>query len=257
MAKTWKYTTVFIDKPDFSLFYSAVMEGYVFFEFAEEVKTEIFLELEWRVRESDDLLFQYAKLLRVRMDEEGCYKIMEDLAKRGYAPACDQLAKRYYSGQGVDVDYDQAMEWASKALEGGYLPAHRFFYYYHYGAMGGKRDTDKALSHLQAYCDCGAADGQYKMGLYLCQDKVAQYEKAFHLFEKAAAQGDPNATYWLGRCYLFGRGVESDFNQGRYYICKAYRMGCAKASDDYPLLLRRQEIQEVLDHWYEVDDGLL
>ena len=51
------------------------------------------------------------------------------------------------------------------------------------------------------------------------------YAKAFELFSKAAAGGDINALYNLGRCYENGWGVKIDLAKAQEWYRKAAEKG--------------------------------
>ena len=55
------------------------------------------------------------------------------------------------------------------------------------------------------------------------------YAKALQCFEKAAAQGDSEGIYQLGRCHWYGWGVKKDLGKANELFLKAAEQGYAKA----------------------------
>ena len=66
---------------------------------------------------------------------------------------------------------------------------------------------------------------EYEAGVSVPQD----YEKAFRLYEKSAAQGDAFAFYGLGKMYEKGEFVEKNFAKAEECYLKAADLGLEKA----------------------------
>ena len=98
------------------------------------------------------------------------------LAEKGDANAQNELGLRYYSGQGVKKNFNEALKWFTKAA---------------------------AQEHFKA---------QYNLGI-LCEkgEGVIENDKeAVKWFTKAAAQGFSKAQADLGSMYFIGKGVRQN-----------------------------------------------
>ncbi|MBQ0050701.1 MAG: sel1 repeat family protein [Treponema sp.] len=80
----------------------------------------------------------------------------------------------------------------------------------------------------EAQCALGYC---YENGIEVDQDK----EKAFHLYEMAAQQGEANGIYNMGVClgFAIGTGKERDAQGWLTNIRRAAEMGFAPAQNDY------------------------
>ena len=63
--------------------------------------------------------------------------------------------------------------------------------------------------------------------------------EAFNLFRKAAEQGFPEAQYYLGDCYLNGRGVKEDEAKATLWL----RYAAAQGEERAMILLRVIELR--------------
>lgn len=98
-----------------------------------------------------------------------------------------ELARRYYWGNGVEQNYNQAFFCYQKAAEQGYLNA----------------------QNKLGLC--------YGKGIGVRQD----YSQAAHWYQKAAEQGCKFAQFNLGFCYETGQGVKQDYIQAIYWYKRA------------------------------------
>jgi TPR repeat protein len=106
------------------------------------------------------------------------------LAEAGHAGAQLGVARLYYSGLGVVLDYEIAAQWCAKAAEQGQPNAQ-----YILGAM-------------------------YRDGKGVEQDS----SKAMSLSHKAATQGVPGAQYNLGLMYMKDGAVPADYAEAYYWL---------------------------------------
>lgn len=76
-------------------------------------------------------------------------------------------------------------------------------------------DYDNATAHLKVAADAGNKEAQYIIGrcYYHGISVNHDYTKAVKYYKLAAAQGHPKADYYLAQCYLYGLGVTQDDNQ--------------------------------------------
>lgn len=106
------------------------------------------------------------------------------IAEQGQVDAQNALGGIYLEGNGVPIDFGEAVHWFRKAA------------------------------------DQGSAEGQVNLGFrYWRGEGVTQdYSAATVLFRKAAEQGDSQAQYVLGAAYRLGWGVRRDFVQAHMWL---------------------------------------
>ena len=108
---------------------------------------------------------------------------LEVLANNGDVGAIYELGKRYFSGNGVGVDFEKAKGYFEVAAERGSQGSN-----YYLGKMS-HNGNGVATNHL----------------------------KAKEYFEKASNADNVFAKYYLGKLYYWGDGVEKDFNKANEY----------------------------------------
>jgi len=101
------------------------------------------------------------------------------------------------------------------------------------GAVLLDRGADReALRLIQQAADAGSAEGNHRLGLINAQGLAGvprNEAKAVELFEKAAAAGHTRAQINLGILYLRGQGVARDLVQARAWLEKAAASGDPQA----------------------------
>ncbi|WP_110687673.1 tetratricopeptide repeat protein [Salinicola aestuarinus] len=63
-------------------------------------------------------------------------------------------------------------------------------------------------------------------------DLEVDYPRAYHWFENAAENGSDEAYYYMGLMLAYGRGVDSDVEQGMLYLEKSAESGVLEAQKD-------------------------
>ena len=139
-------------------------------------------------------------------------------ALNGSYSACSTLAEAYYLGKEIEEDNDKAFYWFQKAL--GFSEA----------------NTDALLLYRVGKC--------YFHGYGISEDVTSAYK----YFKQSADLGNPEAGYYTGWCLVLGRGVESNIENGVYYLDKA-----AKAGDDDALTMLFQLYDD--SDYVEADDA--
>lgn len=104
-------------------------------------------------------------------------------ASQGDPAAQAELAEKYFRGDGIQEDLEQAVYWYKKAAEQGHI------------------DAQRSLS------------GMYRKGTGVTQD----FKRAAYWCEKAAEQNDRYSQSVLGWLYEIGSGVEQNFEQAAYW----------------------------------------
>ncbi len=108
-------------------------------------------------------------------------------AVQGYAPAQCALGMAYYTGEGVQQDYSEAVTWYRKAVEQGDVEAQCGLGYAYYNGHGATKD----------------------------------YAEAANLFRKAAEQGEAEAQFMLAVAYRKGHGVTKDEIESEKWVHRA------------------------------------
>lgn len=186
-----------------------------------------------------------------------------------------QIGLCYLNGSGAEQDGEKAETWLRRAAEQGHAGAQEIL------QSVQKQEAAKleALSEetLPDWClaaEEGNLEAQYQVGkLFLEQSDTEEdgiryltmaieqgspqaclqlaehlmheekYSKAIPLLQNAADCGLEKAAYWLGWCYVHGKGVLQDPNRAEKYLVQAAKVGGAEAMLD--LAVR-----------YSVGDGL-
>ena len=175
--------------------------------------------------------------------------------------------QKYYSGDGVEQNYDTALSLFRKAAEKGHAKAQYFYgsmYFYGNGvgqnfavalkwfrqsALQGDADAQnmqgqmyrdglwvernlaEAAKYFLKSAEQGNADAQNSIGnLYSSGQGVGQnYEEAALWYQKSAGQGNAEAQKNLGNMYRDGLGVDKDYKEAVSWYCKSAEQGNAEA----------------------------
>ena len=101
------------------------------------------------------------------------------------------------------------------------------------GAVQLDRGADReGLRHIQHAADAGSSEGQHRLALVYALGLAGtprNDSRAVELFEKAAAAGNARAQLNLGILYLRGQGVTADLIQARAWLEKAAAGGDPQA----------------------------
>jgi TPR repeat protein len=149
--------------------------------------------------------------------------LLEDAAGRGNAVAL-YLLSGLLSNQvddGVEDDFDRAVQLLRQAADIGYAPAAL--------ELGRQFETGEAADLAEAQRLYELASGQglgmatYELALRAHAGSFGEpdYARAMTLYRQAAAQGEPAGSYGIGQLYQYGEGVEIDYVQA----AAAYQAG--------------------------------
>lgn len=122
-------------------------------------------------------------------------ELVMELAEKDDPVAQYVVGLLYEHGIHLEVDIDKAIQWWSKAAD------------------GGNKDAQETMGGVYA-------DGQYR---------PIDYEKAFLYYKKAAEQGQPYALFNLGLMYEHAQFVEQNYQKACEYYEKAAQNGLAIA----------------------------
>lgn len=153
-------------------------------------------------------------------------------AKKGGAEAQYKLGLAYADAYRVDRDYDDAVEWLSKAGEQGHVKAQLFLGRMYYSGKNVDKDERLAADWLERAAEGGDREAQWLIGnLYNNgEGRPKDFAKAAFWYRAAAEQGEPRAQYNLGVLRHNGEGVERD-------LAKAFKwvsLAAANPPREYP-----------------------
>jgi TPR repeat protein len=162
-------------------------------------------------------------------DYQTAFREWQAAAEAGHAEAQFDLGLLYAQGLGVKRDLTEAANWYRKAAGQGNAEAEFALGQMYSRGWGVPRDTADAMRWMQMAND-PASDGPPTdwariEGYGFEQDQ----QQAAYWYDKAAAQGHPEAQYNLARLYATGQGVPRDQEQALRWVRAAASQGYAPA----------------------------
>ena len=151
------------------------------------------------------------------------FDAIKQRAERGDADAQFNLGRIYYTGEGIEPNFNKAVYWYKKAALQGNANAQINLG----NCYDDNEDFDSAFYWNMKAAEQGNAMGQTNVGYYYRSGNGVEkdYAKAAYWFQKAADQGDAVGEQAIGACYLKGDGVVQDFAKGIEWTKKAALQG--------------------------------
>jgi len=141
-------------------------------------------------------------------------KYLKDSARLGYAKAQYHLGKKYYQGEMLNKDFQQARLWFKKAAAQGYIKAQFKLALMLQNAQGGPRNDSQAIKLLKIASENGLGEAQHALAVnYLQNPKYQNIERAIFWLQKSVEQDNADAKRDLGFLYFDGSGVNKNFRQ--------------------------------------------
>lgn len=159
----------------------------------------------------------------VEQPNAGIIENLQNAAKSGSAKAALALGNRYYSGKGVEKNYQNALQWWQRSAELGSPQAAYNLGIAHTNGYGVPKDLGKARAAFAIAAEHQIAKAHLALGI-LTLDSAAspsQYLEAGQHFERAAALGNAAACHNLALLYENGLGYAKDLDQARYWQQRA------------------------------------
>lgn len=133
------------------------------------------------------------------------------------------LAYALMMGNGTEVDYPAAMDWALRSASGGNTNANGLIGYMYYMGLGVTQDYVLAFhNYLLAATD---DDPDMLMRLAFCYLRghgvPPNAEVALELMERAVALGDAYAMFTLGMLHYEGSGLPMDWERAKVWFAKS------------------------------------
>lgn len=154
-------------------------------------------------------------------------------AEQGCAVGQYQLGFCYDNGKGVSEDKAQAVKWYSKAANQGHIQAQADLAKCYFGGVGVEKDYSKGIAWARKAAEQGDLDSYYLIGWSYAEGVGVEqdFKTAVSWFQKAAGKGHVGAQAYLGYCYYMGFGVEKDEGKGVSWLQKAADQGEHQSKD--------------------------
>jgi TPR repeat protein len=126
-----------------------------------------------------------------------------------------RIGLKYYSGDGVSQNYEEAVKWYRLAAEQGYANAQFNLGNMYSNGMGVPANSEEAMKWYRLAADQGNPNAKRHLGYLYCRGfGVPQdYEKAGKWFLLAIEQGDGRSEYALSQLYKNGQGILPDYEE--------------------------------------------
>ena len=173
----------------------------------------------------------------------------EKSADQGNAYACYSLARMYHYGESVEKDIDKAQHYYKTAFNKFQnIELQDDNLWYRLGSMcknglGTEKDVARAIEYFKASAELENKNAMCEYALELLEgENVAQnVDKGISMLEKSLKLGNLNATYILGKLYMDGEYVYSDFSLAEKYLLLSaekndfaqYRLGKLYLKDEF------------------------
>ena len=164
-----------------------------------------------------------------RRDYVRAFRAFAPLAIRGNARAEFYIGYMYLNGQGVAVNYDEAMKWLGRAAARGNSKAMFHLGFMYYAGIGTPCDYAEAEHLFSMAARRGEAIAEFVLGQMRYEGKNGprDYAGAAAWFRKAAKGGIAAAMNNLGVMYQHGWGVEKNQVEAAKWFRKAAERGIA------------------------------
>jgi uncharacterized protein len=140
----------------------------------------------------------------------------------------------YFSGDGLERNFELAANWLLKASAAQLAPAQFLAGIAYLNGLGIKQDFASAVDSLDKAAEQGFADAQFQLGLCFLRGGPGVNQapaRGIKWLTRAAEQGKPKAQQFLAWCYASGNGVAEDPSQAVAWCRKAADQGLVTAED--------------------------
>lgn len=161
-------------------------------------------------------------------DENRGYMLVLNAANMGNPDGMFELGNCYYFGKGTRVDKKKAVHWFAKAAENGDFNAQRTMGDLYSNGDGVEQDEEKAIFWYNKAIKGGSANALNNLGIIYRELK--DEKKAFECFLESANKNSVAGQENVGLGYLYGRGVEVDYEQAIVWFQKAATNGSVTAN---------------------------
>jgi len=176
----------------------------------------------------------YDKGNGVGVDYREAVRWYRKAADQGYARSQYFLGHAYDKGKGVDEDKREALRWWRKAADQGHAPSQFVLGGAYQSGKGIAADMHEAVRWLRAAADQGHVAAQFALG-YIYANGHAGFttdkREAARWWRKASEQGDAWAQHSLGILYVLGEGVITDHREAFIWLSIAKANGNRKSAE--------------------------
>ena len=156
----------------------------------------------------DYLDLMYNKKLIRPPDDEEWVRYSKSQAEKGEYWAMNNLGGAYRTGRGVKQDYGLAIQWFTKAVQGGNTSAMRSLGDMYLKGQGVAKDEKEGIRLYNMAIEKGDVDAMFNLALHY--HRKGAYSEAFRLFNSAYNRGDTESAGMVGLLYLEGKGTDAD-----------------------------------------------
>lgn len=167
------------------------------------------------------------------VDLNKSFDLILSAARKGYAPAQNDIGVFYVRGYGTDKDRNEAYKWYFKSAKQGHSKGqYNLAGFYETGEEFLDKDLTKAEYWYKKSSEQELKEAQYGLAnLYLINDSTFKDKEnmVFDLMKKSANQGYEKAQFSLGKMYEIGLIVEKDIDKAIYWYQKSAKQGHEKS----------------------------
>ncbi|KAJ1565968.1 hypothetical protein HK096_005763, partial [Nowakowskiella sp. JEL0078] len=151
-------------------------------------------------------------------------------ARRGHATAQENLAKSYFSGEGIDKNMDTAVYWYRRAGDQGRSASLFNLACSYANGEGVERNLNEAARLYKLAAELGHSDAENNYANCLSRGEGVErnLSEAVKFYHRSSLKGNDIAQYNLGNCYYNGTGVEQDFTEA----CHWFKMSADQGDTD-------------------------
>jgi uncharacterized protein len=132
----------------------------------------------------------------VRNKSSEALKEIVELASSGNSYAQYSIGEMYWFGDGVEINYDEAVKWLCRATDSG---------------------SPEGMVSLSNFLDPSFifADSNLNSKCFIRSQNIVDFlrKTAFKKFIEESKIGDITVAKWIADCYLYGWGVEHDLEK--------------------------------------------
>ncbi len=189
--------------------------------------------------------FIKAKEAADKGDFAGALKLLVAEADKGNLEAMTAVAEFYVAGRGTPASPEVALKWLVKAADAGHPPAQNMLAGLLFnGATGVKKDEERARFFLQQAAEAGYAPSQFQAGALAesavdSKSREPNWKPSRDWYEKAAAQGQPDALLAMVRYYDKGLGGPASPEKATASCLAAARAGSIIAMNEMAVRYQR------------------
>ena len=156
-------------------------------------------------------------------------------ADHGNAKAQNELGVAYYTGEGIDQSYAEALKWYRMAAEQGLVMAqNNLGILYEQLSQGSGPYSYEAHVWYERAAEQGLVQAQENLGrLYTIEGLSQNYLKALEWYQKAADQGSVLGMEGVGKIYGEGLGTAQDYAKAAEYYSRATRASSGDKAQEY------------------------